>query len=131
MSFRGARIFRQNSRPPSFAHSKSKQIAVISKSAYNVVMEQIIRNVKDIDMPDRQALEHVLGQPLHENQQVIINVVTMGVSLPVPETDRANGSEAMSAVPDWWKIYEGLSEEEIDRLDAAVNQQADLTRNFE
>jgi hypothetical protein len=31
-------------------------------------------------------------------------------------------------VPDWWKIYDGLSEEEIERLDQAIRQRADLTR---
>lgn len=34
-------------------------------------------------------------------------------------------------VPKWWNIYEGLSKEEIDRLDQAIRPRANLTRHFE
>jgi hypothetical protein len=34
-------------------------------------------------------------------------------------------------VPAWWNIYEGLSDDEIERLDKAVRQRANLTRVFE
>jgi hypothetical protein len=32
-------------------------------------METVIRNVEEIDVHDRQALEHVLGQELSEHRQ--------------------------------------------------------------
>lgn len=37
---------------------------------------------------------------------------------------------AAESVPAWWNIYEGLSDEEVDHLDASVRQRADLTRVF-
>ena len=40
-------------------------------------METIIRNVRDIESSDRLALEHVLGRQLHENHQLIIEVMTV------------------------------------------------------
>ena len=91
-------------------------------------MEKIIRNVRDINGADLQALEHVIGQRLRENQQIIVNVVNMDVS-PTPSEQRASNGE--QEIPGWWKIYEGLNDDEIDRLDEAVRQRANLTRIFE
>jgi hypothetical protein len=34
-------------------------------------------------------------------------------------------------VPEWWSVYEGLSDAEIDRLDRAIRERAGLTRQFE
>lgn len=80
-------------------------------------METVVRNVRDLSQPDRSALERVVGRSLAESQQVVVNVL----ELPDPK----------AGVPDWWNIYEGLSDEEIDRLDAAIRERADLTRTFE
>lgn len=88
-------------------------------------MDTITRNVKDIGSADRQALEHVIGQGLLENQQVIISVV----NLVAQSTTESTADE--TSVPDWWKIYEGLSDAEIEQLDQAVRQRANLTRNYE
>jgi hypothetical protein len=91
-------------------------------------MESITRNVKDIGSEDRRALEQLIGMPLAENQQVVFNIVDLdgcspeqGVSITPKEPE----------VPSWWNVYEGLSDEEIDRLDHAIRQRANLTRNFE
>jgi len=92
-------------------------------------MEHVIRNVRDIETADRHALEHVIGQRLRENQQVIINVVNLDVS-PQP-SEQAPRNFPEDEIPEWWKVYEGLSDEEIDRLDKAIRQRADLTRVFE
>lgn len=94
-------------------------------------MDKIIRDVRDIDGADRQALEHVIGQRLRENQQIIINVVTLGVSAKASEPTAPNGAQAEDDVPEWWKVYEGLSDEEIDRLDQAIRERANMTRAFE
>ena len=48
-------------------------------------MDKIIRDVREIDRADRQALGHVIGQSLRENQQVIINVLNIEVSSPCGE----------------------------------------------
>ena len=89
-------------------------------------MEKIVRNVADIETADRRALEHVIGKSLADHQQIIITVVNVEVS-PADTSGDANPG----AVPPWWNVYEGLSEEEIDRLDQAVRQRANLTRVFE
>ena len=89
-------------------------------------MERITRNVRDIETAERRVLEHVIGRKLTENQQLVIGVVNLDLSHPdTPPPSSAN------EVPPWWNIYEGLSDDEIDRLDKAVRQRANLTRVFE
>jgi hypothetical protein len=87
-------------------------------------METITRNVSDIPADDLQALEHLVGGPLRPRQQVIVQVVEK-------ESGRDDAPLGISEprLPDWFNIYEGLSEEEIDQLDAAIQERLDLTRN--
>jgi hypothetical protein len=80
-------------------------------------MEKVIRNVGEIDQADRRVIEHLIGKHLAENQQVIISVVNVDLALPASEE-----------VPDWWKVYEGLNDEDVDRLDQAIRPRADLSR---
>ena len=89
-------------------------------------MEKVIRNVAEIDTADRRALEHLIGKHLAEHQQVIINVVNVDLSSPEP-----SAVPASEEVPPWWNIYEGLSDAEVDDLDQAIRQRANLTRVFE
>ena len=90
-------------------------------------MDSIIRNVTDIDQADRQALEHVIGQHLRENQQVVISVLNVDMSKSLP----AQTHSTEDRIPEWWKVYDGLSDDEVDRLDGAIRQRANLTRVFE
>jgi len=60
-------------------------------------MESIIRNVKDIEGDDRRSLEHVVGQPLRDNQQVIIKVMTIGPQDELGDTYAAQMESAMRA----------------------------------
>jgi hypothetical protein len=89
-------------------------------------MESITRNVSDIPAGDLQALEHLIGAPLRPSQQVIVQVIEK-------ESDRnKTPSEAPEPkLPEWFNVYEGLSDAEIDELDAAIQQRLDLTRNYE
>lgn len=89
-------------------------------------MKTITRHVRDIDIHDRRALERLVGKPLRENQQVIINVVNLDPASESPPTG-TNGA----TLPDWCNVYAGLSDEEIDRLDKATQQRLDLTRSAE
>ena len=90
-------------------------------------MESIVRNIRDLDHADRSALERVVGHELHETQQVILNVVT-----PDAGTNAvgSGGQPFLADVPSSWRIYEGLSDAEIDELDEAIRQRADLSRDF-
>lgn len=90
-------------------------------------MEAVVRNVRDLDPLDRSALERVVGRQLGETQQVIVKVVDLGQEPAVGESQ--DGGEA--DVPEWWKIYDGLSDREIDELDRAIRQRANLTRHVE
>lgn len=89
------------------------------------IMEKVIRNVAEIDPADRQAIEHVIGKHLAEHQQVIISIVNRDLAPPDESPLPAAG-----AVPAWWNIYEGLSDEQVDHLDQAVRQRANLTRSL-
>lgn len=89
-------------------------------------MEAITRNVRDIDTAERRVLEHVIGQKLTENQQLVIGVINLDLAQaaapPAPTPDK---------VPAWWNVYEGLSDEDVERLDKAIRPRANLTRVFE
>jgi hypothetical protein len=76
---------------------------------YNWGMEAIIRNVRDIETSERQVLEHVLGQQLRENQQVIIQVVTL--PREAPEGGEAVDATPSRRLPEWCNVFAGLSDE--------------------
>jgi hypothetical protein len=87
-----------------------------------MVVETLVRDVRDLSQDDRVALERLVGRQLHDTQRVIVEVV----DVPSPSTEPDSGE-----VPSWWDVYEGLSEEEVDRLDTAIRQRANMTRIFE
>lgn len=89
-------------------------------------MENVVRNVRDIDSADRNALEHILGQPLGENQQLVIRVVTISVD---PQVARPpNGETAAPSLPDWCRVYEGLSDQEIADVEEIALTRANVSR---
>jgi hypothetical protein len=88
-------------------------------------MEKVIRNVSEIDTADRRAIEHLIGKHLAEHQQVIISVVNLDLASPDEPTTPDPGE-----VPAWWNIYDGLSNEQVDRLDQAIRPRANLTRSL-
>jgi hypothetical protein len=90
-------------------------------------MDTIVRSVKDITASDRQAIEHLLGAPLGEHQQVVIQI------MPAREEQKAdgeyaNGTGGAAVLPEWTRVYAGLSESEIAELEKSVLSRADLTR---
>ncbi len=56
-------------------------------------MEAVLRNVKDIAGNDRVGLEHVVGAPLQDDQQVLIQVLNVGV-VPSEDARRAGMQQA-------------------------------------
>ncbi len=90
-------------------------------------MKNVIRNVGDIDAHDREALEHVLGQRLREDQQLVIGIVDREMQPEAPPR-RANGTPNL---PDWCDVYAGLSDDEIDDLEKTILRRADLSRPSE
>ena len=84
-------------------------------------METIIRDVKAIETADRQAIEHVIGRPLAEDQKLVIQILGADLS--------STGSAKVAvALPDWCNVYEGLSDDEVSALEQVVLTRADLSR---
>ena len=84
-------------------------------------MEIISRDVSDLDRADRAVLERVVGHALGEGQRLIIQVMTGEPATPSPATTPAD-------LPEWCDVYAGLSDAEIDDLDTAIRQRANLSR---
>jgi hypothetical protein len=101
----------------------AKPVAASGKCGENEAMEKFIRDVAEIDQADRRAIEHLIGKHLAEHQQVIISVVNLDPASPDESAVPATGD-----MPAWRNIYEGLGDEEIDRLDRAIRQRANVTR---
>ena len=92
-------------------------------------MKEIIRNVVEIEPTDRRALEHLLGQQLDDNQQLLLRVIG-----PVaPDVESANGDQEADddLLPEWCNVYEGLSDDEIAAIEEIMLTRANLTRPVE
>jgi len=87
-------------------------------------MESITRNVRDIESGDRQALEHVVGQALQDDQKLIIQIVTLDSCQPPTDT-------SVGELPDWCNVYAGLSDEAIAEIEKIALTRADLARPSE
>jgi hypothetical protein len=81
-------------------------------------MKKVSRHARDLDLSDRRAVEHILGHNLQDDEKVEINVV--------PEQPERATPSRLSNTP-WAAIYEGLSDEDVDQLSAAIRQRADLS----
>ena len=95
-------------------------------------MESITRNVRDISSDELRLYETVLGEKLKENQQVIIQVISLGAPNQTPEsTPEKQGDQAVAPVvfPDWCNVYEGLSDEEISDIETVVLDRSGWTRD--
>jgi hypothetical protein len=87
-------------------------------------METVTRTVGELPGPDRSAFERVVGHVLHESQRLVLNVYPCNENPgkhAIPEDE----------IPEHWKVYDGLSDAEIDALDAAIRVRANFTRSFE
>lgn len=90
-------------------------------------MDHLSRNVRDIDPTDRLAIEHVLGQSLRDDQQVVISIHQAPPRAPTNDSDTAKTDR----LPSWCNVFEGLSEKELAEVEEAVLRRADLTREIE
>lgn len=90
-------------------------------------MESVTRNVKDIGSADRQALEHVIGRDLSDDQRLVIHVVNVDVSHPRAQKP----TQTASSLPDWCNVYDGLTDEAILSLEKTLLTRADLSRAAE
>jgi hypothetical protein len=89
-------------------------------------MENIVRNVRDIEADDRHALEHVVGQALRDNQRLIIQIAEVDLSREA----RPAGTHEPQTLEQWTKVYEGLSDDQVEAIDESIKERANLTRNL-
>jgi hypothetical protein len=79
------------------------------------MMMTITRNVRDIDTVGRLALEHVLGAPLREDQQVVITIQPA----------------SKAPLPSWLNLYEGMTDEEIADVETAILERDRTSRSLD
>jgi hypothetical protein len=87
-------------------------------------MESITKNVRDISLPEELAVEHVIGQQLTENQEVIIQIYRLDLRSE-PETTE---TESAQGLPDWCNVYAGLTDKQVEAVEQTALQRANLTR---
>jgi hypothetical protein len=81
-------------------------------------------DVMTLDATHRRALEDVIGVQLQANQRLIIGVTEIDVVASEGTPRRAQ------TIEDWTKVYEGMSDEQIEEIDRIAKTRADLTRNL-
>ncbi len=91
-------------------------------------MKEVVRNVTEIEPADRRALEHILGQSLHDSQQIALRVSGQE-SQEVPPVGNGDQDDIDETLPEWCNVYEGLSDEEIAAIEEVMLTRANLTRN--
>jgi hypothetical protein len=97
-------------------------------------MQSMTRNVRDLDAEKRRSLESVLGHQLQDNQQVIIQVVSLNTEPNNAQAERPEpqeSGEGTPKLPEWCNVFDGLADEEIAELEKTILRRADLTRSFD
>jgi hypothetical protein len=84
--------------------------------------------MQEIDAVDRHALEHVIGRPLEENQIVIIQVETKREK-PTPAMSETARPDVAKLLPAWCNVYEGLSDQEMEEIEAVILDRDHWTRD--
>ena len=81
-------------------------------------------DVMTLDATHRQALEDLIGVQLQANQRLIIGVTEIDRPASEGTPRRAQSLE------DWTKVYEGLSDEQVEEIDRIAKSRANLTRKL-
>ena len=92
-------------------------------------MEKITRNVSDLEKDERRVYEAALGEKLRENQQVILEVITVGA--PEHKAEVGGSGQTIGQLPDWCNVYEGLSDHEIAEIETLILDRSGWTRDFQ
>ncbi len=86
-------------------------------------METIVLSVRDLNAIDRSSAEQLVGHALHENQNLVIQVLDVDLAAERPGEARAAGK-----LPDWCNVYDGLTDEQIADLEKTILTRANLSR---
>lgn len=96
-------------------------------------MNSVTVNVDDLSSAERQTIEHLIGQPLAKENQLIVQVVVTSAPIQSDSFSRSQiGSQTsnLAALPEWCHVYAGLSDEEVAELETVVLSRADFSRSF-
>lgn len=88
-------------------------------------METITRQVGDLRDNERSAAELLLGHRLRGNERLILQVLDLDVVQPTVQDSRP-----AQTLDDWARVYDGLSDDEIEKIDAIAKTRANLTRDL-
>ena len=86
-------------------------------------METIVHNVSELGESGRSAAETLVGHPLDESQQLVIQVVCVGTRYKDAES-----ATKLDELPEWCNVYAGLSDEQVEALEHAISRRLDLDR---
>ena len=81
-------------------------------------------DVMNLDSTHRQAIEDLIGARLQTSQRLIIGVT---------ESDRPSADATprrVQSLEDWTKVYEDLTDRQIEEIDRIAKTRANLTRNL-
>ena len=92
-------------------------------------MDTIRRNVRDLDNDERRLYEQAIGHELAENQQIIIQIISVDAGSQPP--DNGTGKLPAGTLPAWCNVFEGLSDEDIADVERVALQRSDMTRPTE
>ncbi|MBW3596623.1 MAG: hypothetical protein KY475_05040 [Planctomycetes bacterium] len=80
-------------------------------------MECATRKVTELSAEERRVYEAALGTVLRDDQQVTLQVAA------------AEQSPAAGILPPWCNVYAGMSDEEIEQLEAVILDRAVISRD--
>ncbi len=83
-------------------------------------MESIIRQVRELESDERRVYEAALGQKLQENQQVILQVITLRTGQTALPAGDEQAKHPPGQLPDYCNVYDGMSDEEIEELEKLI-----------
>ena len=74
-------------------------------------------DVGALDAPHRRALEEVIGRPLSADERLVIKIAKVDVPAAAPP----------QSIEDWTRVYDGLSEQEIEAIDKIAKTRANAS----
>ncbi len=80
-------------------------------------MESITRQVRELQPDERRVYEAALGKQLLENQQIILQVITLNGQNESRDDTHTQGTFQR---PDWCNVYDGLTEQEIVSVESVA-----------
>jgi hypothetical protein len=94
---------------------------------------ETIKSLSDLDPPDLHVIERLFGRPLDACTGAIL--ILRDGELPAGNGNKSPARDDKltpgDTLPDWCDMYAGLSDAEIEDLESAVLQRANLTRSID